>query len=217
VNTRLFLSAAAAICIAGCGVTQPVRVLDDHTSAITASLGGPVIPAAGITFPVPYLNAGFAYGITPDITTTANVHITALLFSDIGFDVGAAARLLSEHGPVPEITMKLQGLYFTTLNPDPQSLFLAHASVNASYRIGARSLVYTGTEHTLQFHGAEYFFTPFLGMQFPLSGVMDAQGEIKWLAANHFTGHGVFEGAGSVNEHGNIGVYFGVLYHLGRR
>ncbi len=213
----LVLTTAAALCIAGCGATQPVRVLDDHTSAVSASLGGPVIPAAGIAFPVPYLNAGFAYGLTPDITAGANLHITALIFNDIGFDVGAAARLLREHGPVPELTVKLQGLLFTTLNPNPQSLFLAHASINASYLIGVRTLAYAGTEHTVQFHEADYFFTPFLGMQFPVSGAMEAQAEMKWLAANHFTGHGAFEGAGSVNAHGNVGLYFGVLYHLGGR
>ena len=212
-----FLTAAAALCIAGCGVTQPVRVLDDGKNAVTASLGGPIIPAAGIAFPVPYLNAGIASGITPDITAAATLHVTALLFNDIGFDAGAAARVVREHGPVPEVTIKLQGMFFTTLNPISGSLFLAHASINASYLLRASTLVYVGTEHTVQFSGTEYFFTPFLGMQFPLGSVIDAQVEAKWLAANRFTGHGAFEGAGSLIDHGYAGLYFGLLYYLGGR
>jgi hypothetical protein len=212
-----FLTAAAALWIAGCGVTQPVRVLDDGKTAVMASFGGPVIPAAGIAFPVPYLNAGIASAVTPGITATANLHITALLFNDIGLDAGAAARLARENGVVPEVTLKLQGMYFTTLNPISSSVFLAHSSINASYLLGASTLVYAGTEHTVQFSPVDYFFTPFIGMQFPLGSVIDAQVETKWLAANHFTGHGAFEGAGSVNYHGNVGLYFGLLYYLGGR
>jgi hypothetical protein len=217
VNFTRIVAAAAALCLAGCGVTQPVRVLDAGKSAVTASLGGPAIPAMGIGFPVPYLNAGGAYGIGSGVTAAGNLHITALLFNDIGLDLGAAVRLLHEDGPVPEVTVKLQGMYFATLNPGSRSLFLGHAGINASYLLGTFTLLYAGTEHTYQFHESDYFFTPFLGVQLPASGAMDVQIETKWLAANHFTGHGVFEGAGSLNDHGNIGLYVGVLYHLGGR
>lgn len=211
------LIAAAAFCAAGCGVTQPVRVLDEGKTAVTASLGGPIIPAGGIAFPAPYLNIGAAYGVSPDVTTAANLHITALLFNDFGCDIGAAARLLRGNGAVPEVTAKLQGLFFTTFNARPSSLFLAHASINASYLLSANSLAYGGMEHTYQFSTPEYFFTPFLGLQLPLAGRLDAQIETKWLAANHFTGHGVYEGAGSIDSHGNIGLFFGVMYHWGGR
>jgi hypothetical protein len=217
VNLSTLLMAAAVLCMTGCGVTQPVRVLDEGKSAVLASLGGPVIPAMGIGFPAPYLNLGYAYGISPDFTGAANVHLTALLFNDVGLDLGAAARLIHESGPIPEVTVKVQGLYFATMNAGSQGLFLGHAAINASYLIGTSTLAYVGTEHTYQFHDPAYFFTPFLGIQFPLSTPLDFQVETKWLAANHFTGHGVFEGAGSVNDHGNIGVYFGVLYHMGGR
>ncbi len=214
--TFLF-AAVAGMCIAGCGVTQPVRVLDDGRTVLTSSLGGPVIPAGGIAFPVPYLNAGAAHGVCTGITASANLHLTALLFNDIGIDIGAAARLLRQDGPVPEITAKMQGMFFATMNPGAGSAFLGNASLNVSWLIGTHSLAYAGMEHTYQFHTPEYFFTPFLGMQFPLSGPMDAQVEAKWLAANRFTGHGILEGGGSVNAHGNIGLYFGVMYHLGGR
>jgi hypothetical protein len=217
VGLKALIIAVAAVCMGGCGVTQPVRVLDEGRSAVIASLGGPVVPAAGIAFPVPYLNAGYAYGVSTGLTAAANLHLTALLFNDIGIDIGAAARLVRESGPVPEVTVKLQGMYFATVNPDPRSLFLAHASINASYLIGASALAYAGTEHAYQFREPEYFFTPFLGVQFPLSTVLDAQVETKWLAANHVTAHGVFEGAGSVNGRGNLGLYVGLLFHVGGR
>lgn len=218
-NTPFHAALAAVLCsiiFASCGVTHPVRVLDKGAGAAMLSLGGPVIEAGGAAFPAPYLNAGYARGVTDAVTAEANLHVTPLLFNDLGLDAGAAARLVRARGSVPEVTLKLQGMFFTTFNASPSSLFLAHANLNASYLIGQRTLVYAGTEHTYQFSPSSYYFTPLIGVQLPVSSAMDLQLESKWMAANRFTGHGIFEGFGSVNEHGSIGLFFGVQYALGR-
>jgi hypothetical protein len=204
-----------AVVFTACGVTHPVRVLDEGQSIAAVSLGGPVISAGSAAIPVPYLNAGYAYGVTGAWTAEANLHVTALLFNDLGFDAGAATRLVRAAGIVPEVTLKLQGMVFTTFNSSSASIVLAHANLNASYAIGSHTLIYAGTEHTVQFSPSSYFLTPLFGIQLPLSSVMDLQAETKWMASNHFTGHGVFEGFGSVNGHGAIGLFFGVQYALG--
>jgi hypothetical protein len=206
-----------ALLVASCGVTSPVRVLDEGQSAVSLSLGGPLVSLGGVVFPVPYLNAGYAYGVTDTWTTQANLHVTSLLFNDLGLDAGAAARLVRERGLVPEVTVKLQGLFFTTFSPGAHSLFLANANVNASYAIGKRTFVYAGAEQTYQFSPSSYFISPLAGIQLPLSSVIDLQIESKWMAANRFTGHGLLEGFGSIGDAGSIGLFFGVQYALGGR
>ncbi|MGE5315334.1 MAG: hypothetical protein ACM3Q4_11625 [Acidobacteriota bacterium] len=212
------LCAAAIACslaFGACGVTHPVRVLDEGRSAAVVSLGGPLVSVGKAAVPVPYLNAGYARGASNDWTLEANLHLTSLLFNDLGVDAGAATRLVRERGIVPELTLKVQGMYFATFNAGSHSLFLLHANLNASYALGHRTLLYAGTEHTAQFSPLSYFLTPMAGIGFPLSSSLDMQVESKWMAANHFTGHGLLEGFGSVGGHGSIGLFFGFHYALG--
>lgn len=208
----------SCLLLVSCGVTHPIRVMDEDASALVVSLGGPLADFSGVTIPVPYLNAGYCYGLSDAWTVESNVHVTSLLFNDLGIDAGAATRLVREHGAVPEVTLKLQGMYFTTFNAGAHSIFLGHTNLNASYRIGARWLAYAGTEHTVQFSPSSYFFTPFIGVQFPVSSAIDLQVESKWMAANHFTGHGLLEGVGAIGSHGSVGIFVGLQYALsGRR
>lgn len=217
-NASLRTGIAALWCsivLAACGVTHPVRVLDEGVRVAAVSLGGPLIQAGSAAVPVPYLNAGYAYGMTDQWTAEANLHVTSLLFNDLGVDAGAATRLVRGRGSVPEVTLKLQAMLFKTFTASSHAVVLAHANLNASYLIGQRTLAYAGMEQTWQPSPSSYYFTPLLGVQLPLSSVMDLQIETKWMAMNQFTGHGIFEGFGSVNEHGSIGLFFGVQYALG--
>jgi hypothetical protein len=207
---------SAALLVSSCGVTQPVRVVDQGTTQAAASLGGPLIPFGGMTVPTPYLNLGLIHGYRENLTLTGNVHATMALFKDAAFDIGAATRLVRENNGIPEVTVKGQLFVFSNLERFDATRVFPMASVNASYLIGQSTLIYAGADQLIQFAKPHYFAAPFAGTQFSLSERSALQLELKWMAANVNSSHGVFRGTGSVGDRGDIGIFFGFIYGLSR-
>ncbi len=201
------------MCI-GCGITQPVRTIATGTTDITASLGGPVIPLDGLAIPSPYLTIGTLYGSSNDVTLFGNAHMTALLFKDIGIDGGAALTLVKETGWYPEVVVSGRLYFFWDVVRSDNKRMFPMGTFIASYAIGSRSLFYFGTDNVYQLHKPELFMSPLIGYQFPMSGAAVSQLEVKWLAANKDTRHGVFEGVTSIAGQGGIGIFFGAQYRL---
>jgi hypothetical protein len=193
-----------------CSATQPVRVLQENETRIAASLGGPVIPLGDITIVLPYSTVGVEHGITSDVTMYGNIHPTTLLFKDLGLDFGAAVRLLRQDHAIPEVTVKGSCYFFWDIARGNNKRIFPTATLNASYSVGERKLLYFGADNLYQVHQPEYFVSPFIGFQFPLGETIALQVETKWMAMNKNTSHGIFEGAGSVDGKGNIGLLFGL-------
>ncbi|RPH32467.1 hypothetical protein EHM92_08645, partial [bacterium] len=149
-----------------CAVTQPVRVLNPGEARIAASIGGPVVPGSIPTVIIPYATAGAAVGISSDVTATGNVHLILATLKTLGVDGGAAVRLVSEKGAIPEVTAKAQVLLMTNFTAGSLRLFPS-CSLNGSYRIGESVLGYGGLESMFQFTGDEHYLVgPFAGVQF---------------------------------------------------
>lgn len=198
----------------GCGVTQPIRPIEEASTEIIASLGGPIIPFGGIAIPVPYLNLGAMYGYSSDLTIYGNVHLTALLFKDVGLDGGFSTRLFPEEGMIPEITLNGRAYFFWDAFRGNTTRLYPTATVTGSYLTGEHSLFYFGVDNLVQFTTSDLFISPFIGYRFPVSTAMQLQIESKWMAMNRDTRHGVFEGAGSIGGNGNVGLFFGLQYSL---
>ena len=198
----------------GCGATQPVRVLDEGATKVSASLGGPLIPLGNATIPVPYLVAGVQHGYSSSLTLAGNVHLLTALFGDVGVDAGAAQRFVRSDGWVPEITAKAQCYFFYDVKRGNNPRLFPFLSLNASYLVGESTLLYFGADNLFQFVEPIYFLSPFAGVQFPLSSRFEMQVESKWMAANANTEHGVMEGHNSINGRGNIGTFIGFHYLL---
>jgi len=205
---------AALITLTGCGVTQPIRPLEEGTTEIISSFGGPIIPVGNIAFPVPYLNVGFMHGYTSDITLYSNAHITALLYKDIGLDGGFATSFLQEKGIQPELTLNMRGYFFWNAFRGSSVRFFPMGTLTASYETGGRSLFYFGADNLYQFQTSDIFISPFIGYSFPLSDAMVMQVESKWLAMNRDTRRGIFEGFGSIAGKGNAGLFVGIQYKI---
>jgi hypothetical protein len=195
-----------------CGVTQPVRVAEKGTTRVTASLGGPLLKLAGTGVPAPYLTVGAIHGVTSDVTAIGRLHATALLFGDLGFDGGVAAALLRQRGFLPEITVRGEFYLFSDLRSGGATRLYPFLALNASYEVGESVLVYAGAENMIQLRGTEQFVAPLAGVEFPLSQKIAMQVEVKWMAANVSTAHGVFEGYGSLSGRGALGTFVGVTY-----
>jgi hypothetical protein len=216
ISTILFLLAFSALLVSSCGVTQPVRVVDEGTTQAAVSLGGPLIPFGRMTVPTPYLNFGLIHGYKEYLTFTGNVHATMAIFKNAAFDLGAATQLSRETNGWPELTAKGQLFIFSDLERFDATRVFPMVSVNASYLLGETTLAYAGVDQMIQFNKPQYFIAPFAGTQLGLTDRSALQVELKWMAANVNTSHGVLRGIGSVGDHGNIGVFFGFTYGLSR-
>lgn len=201
------------ICV-GCGLTQPVRVVDQGSTQAAVSLGGPLIPFGGMKVPTPYLNVGLIHGYGQNLTLTGNVHISAALLKDAAFDVGATTRLSREWNGWPEWTAKGQLYVFSDLEMFANVRVFPMITVNGSYLLGSSTLVYAGADQLVQFNKPHYFFAPFAGTQFNLSDRLAMQIETKWMAANVNSAHGIFRGTGSISDHGDMGFFLGFTYGL---
>lgn len=204
----------AALFSLHCGVSHPIRTLPEGTTQITGSFGGPLIPFAGTTIPVPYLTAGVAHGVSSDVTVTANAHALMATMGNVGLDAGAATTVAREERWMPEIVAKGEVLCFSDLDGLSTVRVFPHASVTASYDTGPL-LAYTGADLLTQFSGdRRWFLTPYGGVSIPLNATWTMQAELKWLAANVRTEHGVFEGHAAIGGKGNMGIFLGVSYGL---
>jgi len=197
-----------------CGVTQPVRILDEGKTQLSGSLGGPFIPIGSTTIPVPYLNVGIVHGSSEDLTLCGNLHILPILFGDAGLDVGIATRLVKQKEIVPEVTAKTLLMVFSDFHSGIHPRLYPQVSVNASYLIGNADLVYFGADNVYQFSRPHLLFTPFIGFQFPISSKWIGQIETKWVAANINTSHGILEGQTNISNYGNTSFFIGFLYSL---
>ncbi|MFZ4619563.1 MAG: hypothetical protein ACOYNS_03315 [Bacteroidota bacterium] len=212
--TRITIIALLFSLFVGCGVTQPVRPIEEGKSEIIASFGGPIIPVGSIAFPVPYLNVGMLYGVQQNLTVYGNAHVTALLFKDIGVDGGFCARLLPEKGIRPEITVNGRAYIFSDAFRGNTTRFFPMATLTGSYSVGERSLIYFGADNLYQFSSREWFVSSFVGYSFPVGSSVLLQCETKWMAMNKDTRHGVFEGLAAVGGKGNIGLFIGLQAEL---
>lgn len=209
---RIAIFIISLLAFIGCGVTQPVRTIPEHATESLVSFGGPVIPMDGFAIPAPYLNLGIAHGVTNDVTVIGTMHLTALLFKNIGLDAGAAATLVRENEGVPHITaIGRMYLFWDVIRSNNPRLF-PMVSLIGSFSTGDRSLFYFGADNLYQIHAPDYIIAPLAGYQFPISGKTVMQIETKWLAANKDTRHGVFEGTTSIGGNGGAGIFIGVQH-----
>ncbi len=197
-----------------CGITQPIRPIEESTTEIISSIGGPIIPVGSISFPVPYLNVGVMHGYKPNLTVFGNAHVTALLFKDVGFDAGFSTRMVTEKGIRPEITLNGRAYFFWDAFRGNSTRLYPTGTLTASYLLGAQSLFYVGADNLFQFTTSDIFVSPFIGYSFPIEEMMMMQIESKWIAMNKDTRHGIFEGVASINGKGNIGLFFGLQYSV---
>lgn len=205
---------AAAIILSGCSAVQPVRVLDAGASAITTSLGGAVVPSSSPTAVVPYLTAGYAYGLNDDVTVHGKAHLVMAAFGVAGIDAGASFRALAQRGSVPEITLGAQVIAFASMaRPSPMRVY-PNLTASASWSVGTASLAYAGSHATLQIDPSTVLMSPFAGYQFPVSDAVRLQVEAIWQAGNVDTRKGVFEGQSSIAGTGSIGIYLGGMIAL---
>ncbi len=193
--------------LTGCGATQPVRVLPAQSTAVTASLGGPVVPGKSPTVVLPYLTAGAMHGVSEGFTIHGNVHLLMAAFAVAGVDVGASGRLLRGDGLTPEITGSARVFGFMKLADEPKPRLYPTFSANASWSVRTNDLIYAGTHVTMQWTPNDTYVSPFVGYSYSATENLSVQLEFIWQAADHNTSAGVLEGISSINGFGSFGIF----------
>ena len=207
--------AVVSALLIGCGAVQPVRVLPEGQTTLTASIGGPVgVSASPLGF-VPYTVVGAAHGLTEAVSVHGNVHAIMAAFGVIGLDAGASGRVLRQDGVLPEITAAARAIVFTKpsailgdtrLYPD--------VSLTLSWDLGREWMGYMGSHATMQLSDGRMFLSPMLGVVAPISDTWSLQLETIWQAANVDTRKGVFEGESAIGGTGSLGVFLGAQVRL---
>ncbi|MBC8124661.1 MAG: hypothetical protein H7X70_02905 [Candidatus Kapabacteria bacterium] len=206
--------ALSVLILSGCGSGQPVRVLPEGSTAIIASLGGPIQPSRSPIGFVPYLTAGIEHGITDDVTVHGNLHLLMAFFAVGGIDIGASGRLWRQNDALPEVTASARLIGFMKFGDPVSPRLYPDVSLNASWEVADRTLAYIGTHTTFQWKPGEVFISPFVGVQFPLSSRFSLQTELIWQAANHDTRVGLFEGLSSIGGMGSFGGFVAGVFTL---
>ena len=204
------LNAPAALLImalAGCGSGQPVRVLSEGETTINASLGGPIVPSSSPVGFVPYITAGATHGLNNDISVHGNLHLLMSAFAVGGLDLGASARLIRQDNVIPELTLGARLIGFMKFGDPVAPRLYPDVSLNGSWEIADRALVYAGAHGTFQWKPGAFYLSPFVGLQFPLSTSFSLQTELIWQASNHDTRVGIFEGESSIGGMGSFGAF----------
>jgi hypothetical protein len=203
-----FIGLAFVLSTVACTATQPVRVLPKGQSRWISSIGGPLLPHHTPGGVIPYTNVGRMWGRSDNVTLSANVHLLAAAFGVGGFDVGAARRLRSESGLLPEVTVQAQLYAFAGSGG---ARVYPNLTGTASWSAGPQTLLYAGTAATLKLNdGFEVFASPLAGIQRDFGRRLVLQLEGKWMAANADMSSGLFEGENSIGGNGGLALQFGV-------
>lgn len=177
----LALGAAAATCAVACATTAPVRPLGRGNVALNASLGGPLVRAAGLDIPTPILMLGGAYGARDDLEVTARADVTAAAFGDVHVQPGVAyhPRLGTPGGGVPIVTVA--GSLHVLTNLDDTRLY-PQVTLAGAWLVGGRHLIYLGGDAGAGFGARTRVLAgPLLGGELRL-GRAGLTLEGKWLA-----------------------------------
>ena len=199
---------------AGCSVLTPVRALEKDESQYNISIGGPWVPGTVKTAIIPYTTLGYAYGLTQDFTLAGNFHLLSTIFKTPGIDIGTVCKVIPERKGFPEVSLYPKLYVFTGFRKPGNFRCFPSICLAESYLIAKKQLFYFGVDAMFQLTQTNSFFTPFIGYQFPVSKTINLQTELKWMACNADTEHGVFEGESSISGKGTIGFFVGVNYGL---
>lgn len=213
---RKFLFILLIASFASCAPNRYVKPLAKKQDALNLSLGGPLIKFGESTIPIPFLVAGYGYGIDSTLTGYTSLNVTSALYGNFQLELGATKQWLKQKRYIPALSSALQ-LNIIYRNKDAAKLY-PQLDLNAYWEYGKRrNYFYIGAsnwfelskkrtlEETQQNH---WIFMPLIGHNF--SGKKwDVSLEAKVIAPNLQNDNIVVEYKTPFRNHGAFGVYVG--------
>lgn len=189
---RLYVAIATLLGFGACATSHFVRPLGKGNGVASASLGGPLVQLGGAVFPTPIVELGGGYGVTDDTDLFLRANITAAAFGDLHLEPGFAYHpLISDHGPVPTVTVAGSLHFLTDFRTSARAL--PQLSAATAWALGKRRhLLYAGLDLAISFEpggrGAVPIVGPFVGGELRVGRRVGLVLEAKYLAPNYDTG-----------------------------
>jgi hypothetical protein len=202
---------------ASCAPARFVKPLNKGQTAVSASLGGPLILFAGTTIPMPLTSVAVGHGFKNDLTGFAGLHTTALAFGVLQTDIGIVKELRKQKGLVPGVTVSpVANIMFDKWQG--KFSFFPQLDVNAYWHYREKAnYVYVGIGNWFDLNNKrsegdaqQTHWLPAIQLGHTLEKhKWDYTLELKYIAPNHNNQRIVVDYQG-IGHSGVIGVYIGV-------
>jgi hypothetical protein len=204
----------ASLFLASCSVLTPPKVLEKGERRLSLSIGGPFVPSSSPALIIPYTTFGYAEGLHDDLTISGNFHLLSAAYKIFAVDAGVVHRLSREQNFYPELSIYPKLYFFHNFKSAEDMRAFISMALTGSYVTGNKNFIYFGFDTFYQFAPSKVLITPYTGFQFNASRKLNLQAELKWMASNEDTRHGIFEGESAVGGKGVIGFFIGASYGL---
>lgn len=211
---KISLTAVAAVLLSGCGSVATIRPLEVGQSALALSVGGPLSEVPGIgTFPVPYSNIRYRWGVLDRLEAHIGVHPTVMVYGALGMDVGLSYLLFDQKEAIPAACLGLNPTFW--VNPFYGAVFFAPELEAAfSWQVHPRIMLYTGAQSFIQLEKPYFPWAVLVGTEVRL-GQIGLTVEAKWYAPTEATVPRVVYYPADVSNHGALGGVVGISFYPG--
>jgi len=198
-----------------CSSVKTLKPLGKNQHQIDAAVGGPFVTTGGMTIPVPYAVAGYAYGLNDKLNVQGSLHITTALYKTFGAELGVGYEILRQDNWIPEIFLDARAFIGTDIK---QTMFMPILTPVLSYEWAGWS-PYIGIDNAFVFDGNDRWYSPqalapLVGLRARVGG-WQVGGEFKWLGANHDFTYADIERPTGLGNHGALAPYLYVNYKFG--
>lgn len=158
----------------GCGTMNTARPLEVGQHAVGVTGGGPLIGLFGTTFPFPSLTlegrTGLPRVLNRPLDLNYGLHLTPLIFGDLGAHLGASYLVLQQDNFWPALSVSSRLYAFSNAfdgrKPPESRAFWAldQLELTLSYSI-CDQLLYAGVAEYLDFGHPDLLLAPFVGVE----------------------------------------------------
>lgn len=137
----------ALLFLANCSPSPLIRPLAKSEQAISATFGGPLIGYSNLTIPIPFVMAGYEYGLKENLSLSCESNLTSLSFGDLNLKTGALYELFAPSGKIPGVSIA-PAFHFMLDTWEWHFRFYPQLDANSYWAYGKnQNLVYTGLEN----------------------------------------------------------------------
>lgn len=194
---------------AGCGAQMRNMPVGTQKMQVSASIGGPMVDAFGRTVPIPYGLIGATYGISNEMETYIDYHVTATVFKFLGVTPGVVYFPSFHYGRLVP-ALGFDALIFSDIKA---TRVYPELVTSSAYRLSERWTPYIALRHTFQEGPAPHYIPSAMAGTSCRSGRMQYFIELQWLALDHDNRWNPVEYHG-ISNRGAMSLQFGATLDL---
>lgn len=158
---------AIALAVSGCGLRHLARTVGEGRGELRASVGGPILGAAPVSFPIPSARLGGRYGATDWLDVDGNLTVDAFAVGVWAFDAGLVAQLYRDAAFA--MSLSAHGHLLVDLNDDATTHGFPELGLHVEHRLAPWLTVYGGAVALAQLDPPldkpPVFAAPYLGFE----------------------------------------------------